>query len=408
MKISFSDLSYKNLFIQSIKSMVRDFSLSTLIASLVIVLVGMTSSAVLVFEAAKKLGATSEVASSWMGSICIALGLLTLIFSLRYKVPVLFAWSTPGAALLVSSLGDTAYSSAIGAFLFSAFLIFISGVTGFFEKIMNRIPMGLASALLAGVLLHFALDAFAVFKHEPLLVGLMFMTYLISKRFCPKFCMMNVLVVAVLVSLNHGLLQFTDVEMRMITPHFVWPTFSLSAILGIGFPLFIVTMASQNLTGIAVMRANDVHVPVSPLLTWSGAINFLIAPFGGFALNLAAITAAIGMGPEAHKDPAKRYMTGVISGVIYIFIGLAAGTVASLFAAFPTAMITALVGLALLSTIASSLRSALESSKDRDSSFIAFIVTASGLSLFGVGSAFWGLMAGVLAHFILSYRQNLK
>lgn len=379
----------------------KTFSLSGIITGFVVVLVGMTSSAIIVFQAARALGLGPEDASSWLGSLCLAMGILSVLLSIHYKSPVLMAWSTPGAAILVTGLKGVSYSEAVGAFLFSALLIFLCGITGLFEKLLTKIPLSLASALLGGVLLHFALDSFSAFKTQPLLIGSMFFCYILSKRFAPRSSMMIVLLAGFLVSAYSNLFQFGSIEVSLTKFHFVAPSFSLPVLLGVGLPLFIVTMASQNLTGVTVMRAHHFHVPISPLITLSGLGNMIIAPFGGFALNLAAITAAIAMGPEAHEIPEKRYFAGVISGVLYIVIGLFAGTITSLFAAFPDEMIAGVAGMALFGTIANCLSRALHDDKHKEAAFITFALTASGLSLFGIASAFWGLMAGGLTQFIL-------
>lgn len=386
----------------------NNFSFSGIIAGLVVALVGMTSSAIIIFEAAKAVGLSPLEASSWLGSLCLGMGILTILLSMYYKSPVLLAWSTPGAAILVTGLKGVVYSDAIGAFVFSAFLIFLCGITGIFEKIMNKIPMALASALLGGVLLHFALDSFSAFKTQPLLIGLMLISYIFCKKMSPRSTMMIVLLVGFVVAYSSHQLHFEQLKLSFAEFKFVMPTFSLQTILGIGLPLFIVTMASQNLTGIAVMRANNFHTPISPLISWSGIANIITAPFGGFALNLAAITAAIAMGPEAHPVPEKRYFAGVISGVLYLFIGVFAGTVTTLFAAFPKEMVMGVAGMALFGTIASCLQKSFHDELYKEAAFITFAVTASGLSLWGIGSAFWGILVGVLVQFIFSssYKKN--
>lgn len=390
-----------------IKKLYRDFSISSLLAACLIVTVGITSSAALIFESAKTLGLSLDIAGSWLGSLCIGAGLISVVFSIRYQIPILFAWSTPGAALLITSLEGHTYSDAIGAFLFSAFLIFLSGITGVFEKIMNRIPVGMTSALLAGVLLQFCINTFLVIKIQPVLVLSMLVTYFLCRRHFAKYAMLLVVLMGVLVAFFLSLFHVSTGGFAWTTPYFVFPTFSLASVLGVGLPLFIVTMASQNLTGLSVMRAYGYNkIPISSLFTWSGIINIFTAPFGGFALNLAAITAAIGMSPEAHPDREKRYITGVLSGTLYILAGLCAGTVAYLFEALPQTMITALVGIALLPALASSMTHIFSDKENYEASFVTFLATASGLSLAGIGSAFWGLIAGLIVQMLLYKKQK--
>lgn len=388
------------------KKLLDDFSLSTFVAGLVAVLVGFTSSAVLVFQAATSAGATPAEASSWLGILCVSMGFLSVALSLFYRIPVMFAWSTAGAALLITGAQGIPLPEIIGAFVFSAFLIFLCGVTGFFEKIMNRIPVPIASAMLAGILLHFALEVFASMKSQFFLSFSMFATYLIGRRLSPRFSIVLVLVVGTLIALAQGLLQFQPLDVSLMNPVFIMPIFSLSTLMSVGIPLFVVTMASQNLTGVAVMKAFGYNPEVSRLITWSGLTNLVAAPFGGFTLNLSALTAAICMGPESHPDGKKRYTAAISSGLIYIVIGVFSGMVVSLFAVFPKEFIMGIAGIALFGTIGNSLTSAVIHEKDREAAMITFFVTASGVSLLGIGAAFWGLVAGSIAGAVLSYRKS--
>lgn len=377
--------------------MLKDFSLTSLTAGFVAVLVGFTSSAVIVFHAAASAGTTPAEAASWLGALGIGMGLTTIGLSLYYRIPVLTAWSTPGAALLITSLPGVPLPEAIGAFVFSAVLITASGVTGWFERIMNRIPMSIAAAMLAGVLLRFGMDVFVSMKSEFALVSSMFFAYLVCKRMIPRYAIVIVLAVGVALAWAQGLLQMDPIELGVTQWVFTMPSFSPGTLIGVGIPLFVVTMASQNIPGIAVMKASGYEPPVSASIGWTGAATLVLAPFGGYALNLAAITAAICMGREAHEDSARRYMAAVSAGVFYLLTGVFAATVVSVFAAFPKELVLAIAGLALLSTIGGSLYTAMEREQQREPALITFLVTASGVSLFGIGSAFWGLIAGALA-----------
>ena len=386
-------------------SFFRDLSLSAVVTGFVVVLVGFTSTGALVFQAALSLGATQAQVNSWMWALGIGMGLACIIPSLIYKKPVVAAWSTPGAALIATSAAGVSMPEAIGAFVVCAALIILAGATKAFERLMNRIPMAIASAMLAGVLLRFGLETFSSIKSAPALVIAMFAAHLLGRRFWPRYGVVGVLLVGVLISAYAGSLKWSAVSVEWATPVWVTPAFSLSAIVGLGLPLFIVTMASQNMPGVAVMRAAGYETPVSPVITTTGIINVLLAPFGAFALNLAAITAAIAMGPEAHEDKDKRYTAAVMAGVFYVLIGLFGAVVGGLFAAFPRELIVALAGLALMSTIANGLAGALRDENNREAAIITFLVTASGVSLFGIGSAFWGLVAGVVAMLVLSRRS---
>lgn len=376
-------------------------------AGLIAVLVGFTSSAVIIFQAAAAAGADAAQVSSWLWALCLGCGLTSIGLSLRYRAPVLTAWSTPGAALLAGSLGGLGMGEAVGAFLFSAALITLSGVTGLFARLMQRIPQALAAAMLAGVLLRFGLELFGAFEQQALLVGSLFLAYLAGKRLLPRYTILLVLLLGIGLAWRLGLLHWQAVELAVAVPQFVRPEFSWAALVGVGVPLFVVTMASQNLPGVAVLRtAGYERVPVSPLIAWTGLASLLLAPFGGFAINLAAITAAICAGPEAGQEPQRRYWAALCAGSFYLLIGLFGATVASLFAAFPQALILAIAGLALLVTLSNSLAGALQDVRQREPALITFLVTASGLSLFGVGAAFWGLVAGGLASVVLNGRLS--
>lgn len=377
--------------------MLRDFSLSSIVAGFVAVLVGFTSSAVIVFEAARAAGATSEQTASWLWALGIGMGLTTLVLSLRYRVPILTAWSTPGAALLITSVAGLPLAQTIGAFVVTGLLIVLVGASGVFERLMHRIPVALAAGMLAGVLLRFGLDAFVAMKTQLALAGAMFAAYLLLRQLQPRYAVPGALAAGLVVTAVQGLFGPLALDAALTRPQFVMPQFSLAATIGVALPLFIVTMASQNVPGVATLRAHGYAPPLSPVITTTGVATTLLAPFGGYALNLAAITAAICMGREAHPDAAKRYTAAVAAGVFYLLLGLFAATVTALFAAFPRELVMAIAGLALLGTIGNGLAAALGDETQREAALITFLVTASGLTLWSIGSAFWGLVAGLAA-----------
>ena len=386
------------------RSLLRDFSLSAVAAGFVTVLVGFTSSAVIVFQAAQALGASQAQISSWMWALGLGMGITCMVLSLRYRMPVVTAWSTPGAAMLMTSSAGLPLSDAIGAFVLSALLMTVAGFSGVFERLLDRIPVSLASAMLAGVLLRFGLDVFVAMDTRPGMALTMFGVYLLGRRLMPRYAVIVTLLVGIAFALRQGLLHSGDLQLELARPVFIAPTLSLAAVFGIALPLFIVTMTSQNVPGVAVIRASGYHLPISPVLGWTGVTNMLLAPFGAYALNLAAITAAICMGREAHEDPHRRYVAAMAAGFLYVLVGLFGATVAALFAAFPKELIMAIAGIALFATLGNSLATALRVESDREPALIAFLVTASGVSLAGVGSAFWGLVAGGVA--LLVYRRT--
>ncbi|WP_024868316.1 benzoate/H(+) symporter BenE family transporter [Pseudoxanthomonas suwonensis] len=379
----------------------RDQSVSAVAAGFVTVLVGFASSAAIVFQAAQALGATPAQTASWMWALGLGMGATCIGLSLRWKMPVVTAWSTPGAAVLVTSAAGVPMEEAVAGFLLSALLIAIAGFSGMFERMLGRIPLSLASGMLAGVLLRFGIDAFAAIQAQPLLVLAMLGTWLAARRFWPRYAVILTLLVGTAIAAATAQLDLGQLRLELARPEWTTPRMSLAAVLGVALPLFVVTMASQNVPGVAVIRASGYPVPVSPAIGWTGAANLVLAPFGGFALNLAAITAAICMGPEAHADPAKRYMAAVWAGIFYLLVGLFGATVAGLFAAFPQALVLAIAGIALIGTLGSSLATALQDAHERDAALVTFLVTASGLSLLGVGAAFWGLVAGVIVRLVL-------
>ncbi|HYL19967.1 MAG TPA: benzoate/H(+) symporter BenE family transporter [Burkholderiales bacterium] len=380
---------------------IRDLSASAVIAGFVTVLVGFTSSAVIVFQAAHALGASPAEIASWMWALGLGMGLTCIGLSLRYRAPVVTAWSTPGAAMLITSAAGVGMPEAIGASLVCGALITLCGFTGWFERAISRIPISIASGMLAGVLLRFGLDVFVAMKTQFVMTFAMFVVYLIARRVLPRYAVVSALALGIALAATQGLLRVDGLRFELAHPVWTSPQFSVGALIGVALPLFAVTMASQNVPGVAVLRASGYSTPISPLIGWTGAATVVLAPFGGYALNLAAITAAICMGREAHEDPAKRYMAAVAAGFFYILIGLFGATVGAVFAAFPRELVLAIAGLALLGTIGNGLAAALSQEGQREPALITFLVTASGVSLAGIGSAFWGLVAGALAIAVL-------
>lgn len=384
------------------KQIARWFSLSHFSAGFIAVLIGYSSAAVIIFQAATAAGATPAELASWLWALGIGMGVTSIGLSLYYRSPVLTAWSTPGAALLATGLVNVSMTDAIGAFLFASALITLSGVTGWFERIMRHVPRSLAAGMLAGVLLRFGLNVFTSMPGQGLLVGTMCVVFLLGRRFSPRYAIPLTLLAGLAVAGAQGSLNLAAVTVSIARPVFTMPTFSLAAMIGVGIPLFIVTMASQNVPGIAVLRANGYNLPVSPLIGWTGFTGLLLGPFGGFSFNLSAITAAICMSGNADPDPKQRYKAAIWAGLFYLAMGVIGATVASLFAAFPKALILAIAGLALLGTIGNSLATALADEQEREPALVTFLVTASGLTLFGVGSAFWGLLFGLAAAWVVN------
>jgi benzoate membrane transport protein len=388
--------------VQSSLRPIRDSSASTIAAGFIAMLTGYTSSLILMFQAGQAAGLSTGQISSWIWALSIGMAICSVGLSLRFRTPVVIAWSTPGAALLVSSLPGVPYSEAIGAFIFASVLIALCGLTGSFERLMRKVPASLAAALLAGVLFNIGSEIFRAVAVQPLLVLGMFFGYLLAKRLLPRYAVLSALIIGCVLSAVMGLLDFSQLSLQIAVPVWTTPSLSLAAIFSIGIPLFVIAMASQNMPGLAVLRAEGYQVPASPLISVTGIASVLLAPFGSHGIHLAAITMAICSGPQAHPDKARRYTAAVWCGVFYGIAGIFGATLAALFASFPAALVISIAALALLGSIGSGLTQAMQTPREREAALITFMVTASGLSLFGIGSALWGLVAGVLTLLIVN------
>ncbi|EKP0279891.1 benzoate/H(+) symporter BenE family transporter [Aeromonas bestiarum] len=381
------------------------FALPHLVAGFIAVMVGYTSSVILIIQAATAAGADTAQLASWLWTLGVGMGISCIGLSFYYRIPVLTAWSTPGAALLITSLGNFTLAEAIGAFVISSLLITLCGISGWFDRLMRHIPAPLAAAMLAGVLLRFGLDLFKVAPQDPLLLGILLLAFLLGRHLWPRYTMVLVLVIGITLCALRGDLQLDTLHWQLASPVWTWPSFSFNALFGIALPLFIVTMTSQNMPGITILRAHGYQPATSSLITWTGLTGLLLAPFGGYAFNLAAITAAICMGKDVDPDASRRWLAAVWAGGFYLLTGCFGASVVALFTAFPATLITCVAGLALLGTIGSSLHTALQQDEAREAALLTFIITASGISLLGVGAACWGLLVGVILHQV-NQRRN--
>ncbi|WP_137886877.1 benzoate/H(+) symporter BenE family transporter [Pseudomonas sp. 2FE] len=383
-----------------------DSSPSAVVAGFIAMMTGYTSSLVLMFQAGQAAGLSSGQISSWIWALSIGMAICSIGLSLRYRTPVTVAWSTPGAALLITSLSGVSYGEAIGAYITCALLVTLCGLTGSFERLVKRLPASLAAALLAGILFKIGSEIFVAAQHRTGLVLGMFFTYLLIKRLQPRYAVLAALLVGTALSGALGLLDFSGFSLEMATPVWTTPSFSLAATISIGIPLFVVAMTSQNMPGIAVLRADGYWLPASPLITVTGIASLLLAPFGSHGINLAAISAAICTGPHAHEDRRKRYTAAVWCGIFYGIAGIFGATLAALFAALPKELVLSIAALALFGSIINGLTNAMSEAKEREAALVTFMVTASGFSLFSIGSAFWGIVAGVLTLLILNWGKD--
>lgn len=373
------------------------FSLSATASGLIAVAVSYGGPAALIFQAAQAAGLSNEQLMSWIWAISIGSGICGIYLSIRFKTPVITAWSTPGAALLVTGWSAYSYPEAIGCFIFSGTIIMLFGVTGIFSKIMDRIPKAVVAAMLAGILFRFGVDVFIHLKSMPMLVAPMIISYLILKKISPRYAIVITLIAGFLAAYFQGELNnIGQIDAVLAVPVITTPQFSLPAIIGLGIPLCMVTMTGQNVTGLAVIRAAGYTAPASPMITTTGLFSVLLAPFGAHGINLAAITAAICTGPDTHPDPKKRYLAGITCGTAYILAGSFGAALMIFFTALPSQLIAVIAGLALFGAIISGLSQAMADEIKKEAALVTFLITVSGISFYGIGSAFWGLAGGLL------------
>ncbi|USA04511.1 benzoate/H(+) symporter BenE family transporter [Streptomyces lydicamycinicus] len=380
----------------------RDASLSAVLAGFVAVVVSYSGPLVIVLAAASAGHLNTAQTSSWVWAISIGSGLTCIGLSLRTKMPVITAWSTPGAALLVTSLGAYSYAEAIGAFIVTGLVITLVGLTGVFGWLMRQVPTAVVSAMLAGILFSFGTGVFTSLKTAPLIAGSVLLAYLLAKRWLPRYAVLVALAAGVAASAVSSRLDIHLDRIELAKPVLTTPEFSVASLIGIAVPMILATLASQNAPGMAVLTASGYQPKDRLLIGSTGLVSTALAPFGSHAINLAAITAAICTGPESHRDPKRRYVAGVSCGAFYLLIGAFGSTLVVLFAGLPKELVAAVAGVALLGALAGGLTGAVKEEKDREAALVTFLATASGLTLFGIGSAFWGLLFGVIAHLVLT------
>lgn len=373
-----------------------------IVAGLISVIVNYGGTFILVFQAAKIAGLSPELTASWVWSVSIGVGVTGLMLSWHFREPIITAWSTPAAAFLVTALATTPYAEAVGAYIISALAFVVLGLSGTFEKVIRLIPASIASGLLAGILLQFGIGAFGGATIDPLLVGGLIVAYVLLKRFTARYAVVGILVLGIGFLLVQGRVDFSNLSLTLAAPVFAMPVFSLNALLSVALPLFLITLTGQYMPGMLVLRNDGFKTSANPIVTVTGLGSLIMAPFGSHAFNIAAITAAIATGREAHEDPRKRWVAGIAAGVFYVLVGVFGVTLAAVFMAFPATFITTLAGLALLGTIGGSLAGALADPKTREAALITFLASAANINLLGIGGAFWGLVIGLVAYMLLN------
>lgn len=389
-------------------SLRRDVSLSAIVAGFVAVAISYAGPLLVVLEAARVGGLSPEITSSWVWAISVGSGVACILGSLVTRQPVMIAWSIPGAAVLMATLGDYSINEAVGAYIVCGLLSVLLGATGLIGKLLAMVPQPITAAVLAGVLMPFAIKVAGAVVQTPIVAGGIVVGYLVGRRFLPRYAVFGAMAVGGVLALATGATGTFDVRPELTVPELIVPHFTLGSILGIAVPLFIVTQAGQNAPGLIVMRASGYEPKDKLMLTGSGVMSVVFAFFGCHALNLAAVTAAIATSSESHPDKHRRYVAGISTGVFYVIGGFLATIIVGLFAAIPPEMLTALAGVALLAPTQNSLHGTMQEGGFGpaviEASLVTLVVSLSGIGPFGIVSAFWGLLAGILTYALLRKR----
>lgn len=386
------------------RHLIQDCSLSAIVAGLIATMISYAGPLVIIFHAAEAAGLSHGLLSSWVWAVSLGSAVLGAALSLRYRVPVVIAWSIPGSALLVTALPQLGLEQAVGAYLLANLILLLIGLSGAFDRLVARLPGSIAAGMQAGILFSFGVEVFRALPLQPLLVSAMFVTYVLMRRLRPRYAVAAVLLVGALVTVGSGQFRGEALVLELASPQFIVPHFSLAALFSLALPLVLVALTGQFVPGLVVLRSAGYPTPASPLISASALGGALLAPFGCHGLNLAAVTASLCTGREAHEDPRRRYIAALSGSLLYLLLGIAGATLMSLFAAFPAALIAALAGLALYGAISEALTRSLAEPTERDAGLFTFLVTASGVSFLGLSAAFWGLLFGLAAHGLLRLR----
>lgn len=359
------------------------------------VVIGFASTILIIMQAAQSVGATPAQQASWAAVLCYAMAVTTAILCWSSKMPIITAWSTPGA-VLISSSGGLTYQTALGAFFVAGALMVLTGLVRPLERAIERMPASIAAAMLAGVLVGYVLKVPAAGLVAPWLVVPLVIAFFTIRMIYPMYAVPVIVILGLVLAGFGGAMGQGCCALGLTPLTFDVPQFQLQAIIGLGLPLYLVTMASQNLPGFAVLRAGGYQPPVGSSLLVTGAASMLVSPFGGHAINLAAITASLATGPDAHPDQSQRWKIMFPYFVLYVLVGLAAMSFVSILGALPRELVAAIAGLALFGPLMGAMSAMMKHAEDIEAALVTFLVAASGFSLFGVGAAFWGLCAGLL------------
>lgn len=388
-----------------LKTLKNDWSISATVAGFLAVLISYSGPLIIFFQAAQRAHVSTDMMVSWIWGISIGAAVSGIYLSIKYKTPVITAWSAPGTALLVTLFPNVSLNEAVAAYITSAIVIFLIGVTGYFDKLLKWIPQDVAAGMMAGILFQFGIGLFTASDSMPFIVFSMLIVFLIAKRLMPRYTMIWVLAAGVLLSLILGKMNPVDVSFSLAIPQWISPEWTWNSTLNLAVPLILVSLTGQFLPGMAIMKLSGYDTPAKPIITVTSIASLAVACVGGITIVLASITAALCMGKDAHELKEKRYIAGIANGIFYILGGLFAGSIVMLFSLLPKELVAALAGLALLGAIATNISVAMKNDSQRDAALITFLATASGMHFLGLSSVFWGICIGVIAHFILTPRS---
>ncbi|MEI1689597.1 benzoate/H(+) symporter BenE [Acinetobacter baumannii] len=388
------------------KTLKNDWSISATVAGFLAVLISYSGPLIIFFQAAQRAHVSTDMMVSWIWGISIGAAVSGIYLSIKYKTPVITAWSAPGTALLVTLFPNISLNEAVAAYITSAIVIFLIGITGYFDKLLKWIPQDVAAGMMAGILFQFGISLFTASDSMPFIVFSMLIVFLIAKRLMPRYTMIWVLAAGVLLSLILGKMNPVDVSFNLAIPQWISPEWTWNSTLNLAVPLILVSLTGQFLPGMAIMKLSGYDTPAKPIITATSIVSLAFACVGGITIVLASITAALCMGKDAHELKEKRYIAGIANGIFYILGGLFAGSIVMLFSLLPKELVAALAGLALLGAIATNISVAMKNDGQRDAALITFLASASGMHFLGLSSVFWGICIGVIAHFILTPRSN--
>ncbi|MEG1156923.1 MAG: benzoate/H(+) symporter BenE [Acinetobacter sp.] len=387
------------------KTLKQDWSISATVAGFLAVLISYAGPMIIFFQAAQQANVSSSMMASWIWGSSIGAAITGIFLSIKFKVPIITAWSAPGTALLVVLFPHISLNEVVAAYITSAVIILLIGMTGSFDKLLKWIPQGIAAGMMAGILFQFGVGLFKATDSMPYVVFGMLACFLLAKRFSPRYAIIWVLFSGITLSFIFGKMNPVAMSFSLAIPEFISPEWTWSSTLNFAIPLTIVSLTGQFLPGMAIIKLSGYDTSARPILSVASIVSLAVAFVGGITIVLAAITAALCTGKDSHELKEKRYIAGIANGIFYILGGLFAGSIVMLFSLLPKELVAALAGLALLGAIATNMSTAMKDESQRDAALITFLATVSGMHFLGLSSVFWGICIGMIAHLVLTKRQ---